>query len=127
MEDDLSTAKYDPSSGYLTITLTKENKGQEFQDLDLLTKLLAPRKTSVGPTIEVVSSQETEENELVSGIDNLSLEKNEFLQGMIHRLTHRGTELTSGSQRQKMIGSYLNICPEMSLRWRHPCRSFTDS
>ncbi|KAL9714822.1 hypothetical protein Ac2012v2_001482 [Leucoagaricus gongylophorus] len=76
----MSTAKYDPSSGYLTITLTKENKGQEFQDLDLLTKLLAPRKTSVGPTIEVISSQETEENELVSGIDNLSLEKNEFLQ-----------------------------------------------
>lgn len=76
----MSTAKYDPSSGYLTISLTKEDKGQDFKDLDLLTKLLAPRKTSMGPTIEMVSSQDTEESELVSGIDNLSLEKNEILQ-----------------------------------------------
>ena len=90
----MSTAKYDPSSGYLTISLTKENKGQDFKDLDLLTKLLAPRKTYTGPTIEVVSSQDTEESELVSGIDNLSLEKNEILQGMIHGLTRIVTKLT---------------------------------
>jgi len=94
VEDDMSTAKYDPSSGYLTISLTKENKGQDFKDLDLLTKLLAPRKTYTGPTIEVVSSQDTEESELVSGIDNLSLEKNEILQGMIHGLTRIVTKLT---------------------------------
>jgi len=85
----MSTAKYDPSSGYLTISLTKEDKGQDFKDLDLLTKLLAPRKTSTGPTIEMVSSQDTEESELVSGIDNLSLEKNEILQGMVHGLIHK--------------------------------------
>ena len=85
----MSTAKYDPSSGYLTISLTKEDKGQDFKDLDLLTKLLAPRKTSTGPTIEILSSQDTEESELVSGIDNLSLDKNEILQGMVHGPTHK--------------------------------------
>ncbi|KAF5358354.1 hypothetical protein D9756_001892 [Leucocoprinus leucothites] len=80
LEDDASAAKYDPGSGYLTITLTKEIKGQEFKDLDLLTKLLAPRKTSTEPTIEVVSSQDNdEEDELSSGIGNLSLEQNEIL------------------------------------------------
>lgn len=81
VEDGTSSANYDPSSGYLTITLTKENKGQEFKDLDLLTKLLAPRKTSVEPTIEVLSSQDNEEEELVSSIDRLSLERKELLEG----------------------------------------------
>lgn len=81
VEDGASSAKYDPSSGYLTITLTKENKGQEFKDLDLLTKLLAPRKISAEPTIEVISSQENEEEELVSSVDRLSLEQNELLEG----------------------------------------------
>ncbi|KAF9452242.1 SHQ1-domain-containing protein [Macrolepiota fuliginosa MF-IS2] len=80
LEDDTSSANYDPSSGYLTVTLTKETKGQEFKDLDLLTKLLAPRKTKVEPTIEVLSSQENEEEELVSKVDKLSLEQNEILE-----------------------------------------------
>ncbi|KAF5365617.1 hypothetical protein D9758_003180 [Tetrapyrgos nigripes] len=45
IEDDASSAKYDPGSGYLTVTLTKQVKGEEFKDLDLLAKLLAPRPT----------------------------------------------------------------------------------
>ncbi len=81
IEDGASSANYDPSSGYLTISLTKEEKGQEFKDLDLLTKLLAPRKTKTEPTIEVVSSQDNEEEELVSSVDKLSLERNELLEG----------------------------------------------
>ena len=43
VEDDETSARYDPSSGYLAVTLTKETKGQVFEDLDLLAKLLAPR------------------------------------------------------------------------------------
>ncbi|KAG8903329.1 hypothetical protein FRB99_003432 [Tulasnella sp. 403] len=46
VEDDDSFARYDPSSGYLTVKLTKETKGEDFKDLDLLAKLLAPQGTT---------------------------------------------------------------------------------
>ncbi len=42
MEDDDSYAKYDPSSAFLTVRLMKEEKGAHFEDLDLLSRLLAP-------------------------------------------------------------------------------------
>ncbi|KAG5647129.1 hypothetical protein DXG03_001084 [Asterophora parasitica] len=63
LEDDSSSAQYDPSSGYLTVTLTKENKGQVFDDLDLLAKLLAPRPSVAHPTIEVISESTKQEDE----------------------------------------------------------------
>ncbi|KZT44141.1 SHQ1-domain-containing protein [Sistotremastrum suecicum HHB10207 ss-3] len=53
-EDDESSANYDPSNGYLIVTLSKEVKGQDFPDLDLLSKLLAPPKEAVGGGIEVL-------------------------------------------------------------------------
>jgi len=86
VEEDDSSAQYDPSSGYLTITLTKENKGEVFNDLDLLAKLLAPRRTArtAGPSIEVLSSDTQEGNEvdeLTSRTENLTLEKHEFDEG----------------------------------------------
>lgn len=61
VEDDKSSAQYDPSSGYLTITLTKSVKGQHFPDLDLLAKLLAPRPSCSHsrPSIEVLESRHT--------------------------------------------------------------------
>ncbi|KAF8968360.1 SHQ1 protein-domain-containing protein [Flammula alnicola] len=82
LEDDNSSAKYDPSSGTLTITLTKENKGEVFDDLDLLAKLLAPRRTVQNPTpsIEVLSSECLPEDELVSRTEGLSLENDEIAQ-----------------------------------------------
>jgi protein SHQ1 len=79
LEDDASSADYNPSSGYLAITLTKENKGQEFQDLDLLTRLLAPRKTKVGPMIEALL--DTDENKLASQVGSLSIDNDELLEG----------------------------------------------
>ncbi|KAL0947096.1 hypothetical protein HGRIS_013236 [Hohenbuehelia grisea] len=80
IEDDESNAKYEPSSGYLTVTLTKADPGQDFQDLDLLAKLLAPRPTNVqAPCIEVVSST-TEEDELVEKAQNLSIDRQEILE-----------------------------------------------
>jgi protein SHQ1 len=62
LEDDASSAQYDGSSGYLTVTLTKEVKGLEFEDLDLLAKLLAPRQTKnqTTPSIEVLASTTAE-------------------------------------------------------------------
>ncbi|KAE9406393.1 SHQ1-domain-containing protein [Gymnopus androsaceus JB14] len=82
IEDDASSAKYDPSTGYLTVTLTKEIKGQEFKDLDLLAKLLAPRPTVKEPSIEVISAESTAEDpdELVSQTQNLSLDEREILE-----------------------------------------------
>ncbi|PPQ77600.1 hypothetical protein CVT25_011392 [Psilocybe cyanescens] len=80
LEDDSSSAQYDPSSGNLTITLTKENKGENFDDLDLLAKLLAPRKTvQETPSIEVLSSESFPEDELVSRTEALSIDNDEFL------------------------------------------------
>jgi len=66
------------------VTLTKEIKGQEFKDLDLLAKLLAPRPTMyTPPSIEVVSTQDTaDEDELVAKTQDLSLEQKELLEGM---------------------------------------------
>ncbi|KAG1754427.1 SHQ1 protein-domain-containing protein [Suillus lakei] len=85
LEDDRSSATYDPSSGYLTVTLTKETKGQEFPDLDLLAKLLAPRRVEVPkqPAIEVIGSEtspQSELEELVDLTDAISLEQRDILQ-----------------------------------------------
>lgn len=83
LEDDDSSAQYDPSSGYLTVTLTKETPGHEFLDLDLLAKLLAPRPAAREPVIEVISTpsrseselEEEEEEELIAKTKGLSLEQ----------------------------------------------------
>ncbi|KAG0705046.1 SHQ1 protein-domain-containing protein [Suillus ampliporus] len=82
VEDDQSSASYDPSSGYLTVTLTKEAKGQDFPDLDLLAKLLAPRHVDIPkhPAIEVIGSEHSELEELVDLTDAMSLEQREILQ-----------------------------------------------
>ncbi|KAI6099896.1 SHQ1 protein-domain-containing protein [Pisolithus croceorrhizus] len=60
VEDDNSSAQYDPSSGYLTVTLSKSVKGQYFPDLDLLAKLLSPRpsRPHARPSIEVLDSRQ---------------------------------------------------------------------
>lgn len=80
-EDDDSSANYDPTSGYLTVTLTKEIKGDVFEDLDLLAKLLAPRPRlhQISPSIEVLQS----ENDLVSNTQSLSLNQSEILKGIL--------------------------------------------
>ncbi|KAI8336910.1 SHQ1 protein-domain-containing protein [Blakeslea trispora] len=76
IEDDDSKATYDPSAGQFTIRVSKETKGQHFEDLDLLTKLLArtgeTEKQKKKPLIEVVKSEENaplEDTELQDAID----------------------------------------------------------
>lgn len=68
-EDDQSSAKYDPSAGMITVTLTKANPGQEFKDLDLMAKLLAPRPAKETPVIEVV-------DDLSESVENMSIDDN---------------------------------------------------
>ncbi|EGN95483.1 hypothetical protein SERLA73DRAFT_113046 [Serpula lacrymans var. lacrymans S7.3] len=85
VEDDESSAQYDPGTGYLIVTLTKEVKGQEFPDLDLLAKLLAPRQSEPvsAPTIEVIETSDAPEEdteELIRRTNGLTLEQEEILQ-----------------------------------------------
>ncbi|KAJ7732690.1 SHQ1 protein-domain-containing protein [Mycena metata] len=80
LEDEESMAKYDPSSGYLTVTLTKESKGEVFTDLDLLSKLLAPRPSQHAPLIEVVGQEDADpEDDLIARTNALSLEQEDIL------------------------------------------------
>ena len=81
VEDDDSSANYDPTSGYLTVTLTKETKGEVFEDLDLLAKLLAPRPRvhEHSPSIEVLHS---ESDDLASKTQSLSLNDSQILEGI---------------------------------------------
>lgn len=76
IEDDDSAAAYDPSSGTLSVRLTKETRGAHFPDLDLLAKLLAPRSAAVlseegraqKPLIEVLDT--VTPDSLAEQIDN---------------------------------------------------------
>lgn len=82
VEDDQSSAVYDPASGYLTLTLTKLNRGENFPDLDLLGKLLAPppaQSTPRNATIEVLDSQDTSGNTVTDDPDDT--EREEILDG----------------------------------------------
>jgi len=97
LEDDDSSARYDAISGYLTITLTKEIKGQAFQDLDLLAKLLAPRlhsaRSSKIEVIERESSLQDDTDDLVEKTEMLSLNQSEILEGVCTQL-HSSNTLT---------------------------------
>ena len=85
LEDEDSSAHYDAGSGYLTVTLTKEVRGQEFHDLDLLAKLLAPRPSvSIRPTIEVLSTEDSSQlsdDNLSYQNEGMSTEQREILEG----------------------------------------------
>jgi hypothetical protein len=85
VEDDDAAAAYDPGAGQLTVTLTKVTKGEDFKDLDLLAKLLAPRtkKPEAGPSIEVIASEESGDGELAEALEGMSLnrEQREILEG----------------------------------------------
>lgn len=93
MEDDFSSAQYDPSSGYLTLTLSKVIPGQEFKDLDLLVKLLAPRPAVPQPLIEVISEDQAcnKDQDLIARTEALSLERDEILQGTTDELPNDET------------------------------------
>jgi protein SHQ1 len=131
LEDDQSSATYDPSSGYLTVTLTKEAKGQEFPDLDLLAKLLASRNVEVSghPAIEVIASETSlhdESEELVDSFGAISLEQREFLEGA-YDVFHTSTNSSTKSQLLKMTGSFLRLWQNLLLHYNCRRRDTMDS
>ena len=83
VEDDQSSAVYDPASGYLTLALTKLNRGENFPDLDLLSKLLAPpaQSTPHNATIEVLDSQDNSGHTVTNDSGATSTEREEILDG----------------------------------------------
>ncbi|KAM3589150.1 hypothetical protein VKS41_000028 [Umbelopsis sp. WA50703] len=68
VEDEKSTAGYDIATGIFTIVVTKETPAEHFEDLDLLTKLLARKGEKAAqtapkkPLIEVLSSSTDQAN-----------------------------------------------------------------
>lgn len=105
LEDDSSSAQYDPSSGYLTVTLTKENRGEVFEDLDLLAKLLAPRKnTPVTPSIEVLSSENHDDDQLLEKTEALSLDYDEIEKGIFQNAPTKLYQLYL--KRMRTTGNY---------------------
>jgi protein SHQ1 len=85
-EDEESSAKYDPTSGHLTITLSKEVEGEEFEDLDLLAKLLAPRSpinVRSGPSIEVLDTKKAFQEDADRVTEALSLDQREIIEGWL--------------------------------------------
>ena len=119
VEDDDATARYDPGTGHLTITLTKQVNGQHFPDLDLLAKLLAPRPSHPlpGPSIQVVGSESADIADISRRTDNLSLD-DEFVQGALSGCTP-SLQLTS-FQRQSRTGNCRRRFQALSPNFIHP-------
>ena len=88
-DEEQTSARYDPSTGYLVVTLTKVVPGEHFEDLDLLAKLLAPRqpdRRNQGPLIEVLATEDSHtdpEDELVEKTASLSLDQEDILKGSL--------------------------------------------
>ncbi|PAV24307.1 SHQ1-domain-containing [Pyrrhoderma noxium] len=83
IEDDDSSAVYDADQGYLTVTLTKSTPGEDFKDLDVLARLLAPPKldtsnTPTQPLIEVMDSQD--DNDDAVSLEELSQDQRDLLE-----------------------------------------------
>lgn len=97
IEDDGASASYDPGAGTLTVTVTKANRGEEFRDLDLLTKLLAPKPPTEPPEIEVLTSYEDVEHDSPDTGDAASeLPKYDFVKGRFEfQYCHSSCQLTS--------------------------------
>jgi protein SHQ1 len=70
VEDDRATSSYDIATGTIICKVAKETLGEHFEDLDMLTKLLARRGEEGGPPkvkplIEVLDEDEGEDDESV--------------------------------------------------------------
>ncbi|XP_069722117.1 protein SHQ1 homolog [Phaenicophaeus curvirostris] len=81
VEDGREKASYDADKGTFTIRLPKETPGQYFEGLDMLTSLLAPKKSrSAKPLVEEIAASaelsEEEEEEFDWEVEQTLYEKN---------------------------------------------------
>lgn len=74
-----------------------------FPDLDLLSKLLAPRPSQPAPLIEVIGQEEDDAtDDLVAQTNALSLEQDEILLGTIHNPKDPDSTLRCFSRRERL-------------------------
>ena len=120
-ENEDSSATYNPSSGTLSVKLSKSNKGQVFPDLDLLSKLLAPVPArNKSASIEVLGVDEH------LGSDDADVA--EISTDFLEKLTISDSEFQQGksSLSQSIIGSiYCPLLKAVELDWQLP-QSVTD-
>ena len=73
VEDGTESAQYDVDSGVFTIRIPKESKGEMFDNLDMLTRLITPtsnkKPVRAAAIIEVLDSSPTVDNALEEEID----------------------------------------------------------
>jgi hypothetical protein len=119
-EDGSETAKYDVDSGILTITLPKFNPGEEFPDLQMISRLIqtsgqsimnnasttAPRSVPSGSGIQVISSTTYEEKMPIN---------------MVNELLIDGTNNISDSSPRHVFHWEIDThTPEQDVSQRHP-------
>uniref|UniRef100_A0A8C8SD69 Protein SHQ1 homolog n=1 Tax=Pelusios castaneus TaxID=367368 RepID=A0A8C8SD69_9SAUR len=83
VDDGREKASYDGDKGVFTVQLPKETPGQFFEGLDMLTALLAQKKTrsakplveEIGTSAEVAEEEEEEEEEFVWEIEQIPYEE----------------------------------------------------
>ncbi|CAI2177446.1 9370_t:CDS:2 [Funneliformis geosporum] len=73
VDDDRVNASYDIAAGEMNLKIPKETPGMEFPDLDLLTKLLAPKSVKKIPEKPLIEVIEGDNN------DEVNHENNEFI------------------------------------------------
>ncbi|CAG8753667.1 14827_t:CDS:2, partial [Acaulospora morrowiae] len=103
-DDERVKASYDVSIGEIVIDLPKETPGEDFSDLDLLTKLLAPRKSKIldKPLIEVVGESKGEN-------DDHKGDEEEFAKELIEN----ADRVQNGSMLHEVIGGEGDVDSEM--------------
>ncbi|XP_064483457.1 protein SHQ1 homolog [Ornithodoros turicata] len=57
VENGTEAAKYEADTGTFVVSMAKQQPGEMFEGLDLLTKLLAPRRSTKPPTIQVLDDE----------------------------------------------------------------------
>ena len=75
VEDERAYTKYDATNGEYRVRIAKEISGTHFEDVDMLTKLLAPagEREIKQPLIEVLEDGETEESDHTSDVPTIKL------------------------------------------------------
>lgn len=98
MDDERAKATYNVGEGELTVILPKETPGEDFPDLDMLTKLLVRKgdlstdKQIKRPLIEVIGSGETlEGTRQVEKDEDFDWEMPQEIRQEVIRMKHTGS------------------------------------
>ncbi|XP_066591162.1 protein SHQ1 homolog isoform X2 [Prorops nasuta] len=73
-ENDESSGSYDCEKGDFVLKFSKVNKGEHFENLDMITSLLAPskKKNNTAPTIEVIGNPSAKSEDINENLNDTS-------------------------------------------------------